>query len=104
MCKTNKDCSNGLCVNNLCVPASENCNTKNGALFLTSNGYSTYFECTCKHPEYFSGPTCDDMNPIVCVGGKFEHNKMPSADCCTCASGHRKILTRLHRIPLCLTE
>jgi Per os infectivity factor 3 len=127
-CLTDNDCkyycSNKTpfsCFNKLCIPKSspvtQSCNTNNGGRLVLidhkqSVGIST-FECTCLFKEYFTGPSCDEIESNVCKGGTFDYqairvNKgIPLPIHCKCAADKVRISVRssagTRHVPYCVS-
>jgi hypothetical protein len=71
-----------LCLHHTCVsnPSQVNCNADKGGM-LVLKGVSDW-QCLCKYPHIYNGPSCDDKNPLFCEEGNVVHRfKGIECDC-----------------------
>lgn len=90
-------CVGGVCMTDEQAPVE--CNTyKGGRLMLASDSVARWI-CLCTDETFWSGTSCNDLNPDVCEHGAFLYNARDDY-LCICPEPYKKVV--LNGKPHCL--
>lgn len=90
-------CVGGVCVTNENAPIK--CNEKRGGRIMLAKDSVSRWMCLCTDETFWSGASCDELNPDVCEHGTFLYNARNDF-LCICPEPYKKVL--LSGKPHCL--